>query len=127
MRRGQPPGASPPRDSALVALPAALILLHAVTARVIGRQFEATGGIGFCVNFALGFALFSVDPKREIAALFFGSSMLLAGARGYADCEVLAVSNFVLRRQDEVGCVLFSPLDDIETRMRSARLSQQSP
>jgi hypothetical protein len=29
--------------------------------------------------------------------------MLLAAARGYAGCEVLAVSNWLLHRDDQVG------------------------
>jgi len=34
---------------------------------------------------------------------FYGVSMLLAAVRGYAGCEVLAVSNWILRRDDRVG------------------------
>ena len=45
--------------------------------------------------------------------------MLLAAARGYAGCEVLAVCNWLLRRHDEVGCLLFAPVDDLERRHRS--------
>ena len=99
-----------------VAFPLALVALHAVVARVIGREFAATGGAGFCLNLALGAVLFSLDATRELTALFAGSSLLLAGVRGYGGCEVLAVSNFVLRRQDQVGCVVFSPLDEGEVR-----------
>jgi hypothetical protein len=32
--------------------------------------------------------------------------MLLAAARGYAGCAVVALSNWVLRRDDQVGCLL---------------------
>ncbi len=109
-----------------VAFPAAILVLHAGLARVIGRQFAATGGFGFLANLALGVALFSVDATREFTALFLGASLLLSAARGYAGCELLAVSNFLLRRQDQVGCVLFSPLDEIETRASDARVPQES-
>jgi hypothetical protein len=40
--------------------------------------------------------------------------MLLAAARGYAGCEVLAVFNWLLRRDDQVGCVLFAAVDQLE-------------
>ncbi len=40
--------------------------------------------------------------------------MLIAAARGYAGCEVLAVSNWVLARDDQVGCALFAPVDLVE-------------
>ena len=109
-----------------VAFPVAILVLHAGLARVIGRQFEATGGLGFCLNLALGAVLFSADSTRELTALFAGSSLLLTAARGYAGCEVLAVSNFVLRRHDQVGCVLFSPLDQIEARVSGSRIAQES-
>jgi hypothetical protein len=42
--------------------------------------------------------------------------MLLAAIRGYAGCEVLAVSNWLLRRDDQVGCVIFTPIDVVERR-----------
>jgi hypothetical protein len=46
--------------------------------------------------------------------VFLGASMLLAAWRGYAGCETLAISNWLLRRDDQVGCILFTPLDKLE-------------
>ncbi len=40
--------------------------------------------------------------------------MLVAAARGYAGCEVLAVSNLLLRRDDQVGFAPFWPIDTLE-------------
>jgi hypothetical protein len=37
--------------------------------------------------------------------------MLLAAACGYGGCEVLAVSNLITRRRDQVGCLLYTPID----------------
>jgi hypothetical protein len=54
----------------------------------------------------------------DAALLFYGSSMLLAALRGYAGCEVLAISNWLLRRDDQVGCVVFSPIDQLERHLR---------
>ena len=76
----------------------------------------ATGALGFCANIAFGALLFSFDATRELSTVFYGASLLLAAARGYAGCEVLAFSNFLLRRNDQVGCVVFSPLDQVEAR-----------
>ncbi len=122
------PGVAPRAGEGIIVkriLPAAaILLLHVAAARVVGRQFEATGALGFCANIAFGTALFSFDATRELTTVFYGASLLLAAARGYAGCEVLAVSNFLLRRQDQVGCLLFSPLDEVETRVSSARVSQ---
>ncbi|MFL6272831.1 MAG: hypothetical protein ACJ75A_22355 [Actinomycetes bacterium] len=46
--------------------------------------------------------------------------MWLAAARGYAGCEVLAVSNWLLRRDDQIGCAVFWPIERLE-RQRTAR------
>jgi hypothetical protein len=46
----------------------------------------------------------------------WGGSMLVAAVRGYAGCEVLAVSNWLLGRDDQVGCVPFWPIDTLEAR-----------
>jgi len=37
--------------------------------------------------------------------------------RGNGGCEVLAVSNWLLGRDDQVGCLIFSPLDALEARL----------
>jgi hypothetical protein len=37
--------------------------------------------------------------------------MLVAAGRGYAGCQVLAIANGVLKRDDQVGCLLFEPID----------------
>jgi hypothetical protein len=47
--------------------------------------------------------------------------MLVAALRGSAGCEVLAVSNWLLRRDDQVGCLVFSPLDQLERHLRQRR------
>ena len=44
--------------------------------------------------------------------------MVLAAASGSGGCEVLAFSNWVLRREDEMGCALFEPVDRLEGRSR---------
>jgi hypothetical protein len=49
--------------------------------------------------------------------VFYGTSMLLAALRGYAGCEVLAASNWLLGRDDQVGCLVFSPIDHLERRL----------
>ncbi len=56
---------------------------------------------------------------RDATLVFLGVSMLLAALRGYGSCESLAISNWLLRRNDQVGCLLFSPVDRLETRRAS--------
>ena len=59
----------------------------------------------------------------DAALIFYGTSMLLAALRGYAGCEVLAISNWLLGRDDQAGCLLFWPIDHAERRRTRARIS----
>ena len=100
----------------LIVFPAALLLFQAVRLRFTNETLNATGGLGFCLNLAVGAVLYAIPFTRDAMLLFYGSSLLLAAARGYAGCESLAITNWVLRRDDQVGCVVFSPLDAVEAR-----------
>ncbi len=101
----------------LVAFPAALLAFQALRLRFTKVTLNATGPIGFAVNLCIGAVLYSIPFTRDAMLLFYGSSLLLAAARGYAGCESLAITNWLLRRDDQVGCVVFSPVDAIEARM----------
>ena len=101
----------------LIVFPAALLLFQAVRLRFTNEVLNATGGLAFCLNLAVGAVLFSIDFTRGAALLFYGASLLLAAARGYAGCEILAITNWLLGRDDQVGCVVFSPIDEIEARI----------
>ncbi len=106
----------------LVAFPAVLMLGQSLRLRFTTATLNATGPVGFAVNFAIGAVLYSTIPfTRDALLLFYGSSLLLAAARGYAGCESLAISNWLLRRDDQVGCVVFSPVDAIESRVTGVK------
>jgi len=53
----------------------------------------------------------SASGLMTIGELSQRTGTLLAAARGYAGCEVLTVSNWLPHRDDQVGCVLFTPVD----------------
>lgn len=57
----------------------------------------------------------------DAALVFYGSSMVLAALRGYAGCEVLAVSNSLLDRGDQIGCMVFAPIHVVERRIAGPR------
>jgi hypothetical protein len=44
--------------------------------------------------------------------------MLVAAARRGGGCEVTAISNALLQRDDQLGCPLFAPLDVAEARLK---------
>jgi hypothetical protein len=47
--------------------------------------------------------------------------MLLAAARGFAACEMLAVWNLLRSRDDRIGCPIFSPVDHLEEQITGCR------
>jgi hypothetical protein len=106
---------------AVVVFPAVVLGLHWLRARRGGARLDATGPVGHGVNLAVFLALYltpwyapTLGATSDAALIFYGASMLLAAAWGYAGCEVLAVSNWVLRRDDQVGCAVFAPVDQLE-------------
>jgi hypothetical protein len=111
----------------LVGLPVLLLLVQWVRVRYSSKRLQATGPVGHAINVAIFLAFYltpSYAPSLRFtsdgALLFYGASMLLAAVRGYAGCEVLAISNWLLRRDDQVGCVVFWPVDALEGRRRAS-------
>ena len=109
---------------ALLAFPVAALAASWLRARRHPAGLRATGPAGHAVNAAVFAALYAtpwyappLGFTSDAALIFYGASMLLAAARGYAGCEVLAVPNWLLRRDDQVGCVVFAPVDALERRV----------
>jgi hypothetical protein len=100
-----------------IVFPFALLLWQKWRLRYTQAKLNATGPIGFVVNFAISLILFIIPLTQVAMLLFYGVSLLLAAMRGYAGCEVLAISNWLLKRDDQVGCVVFSPVDAVEARL----------
>lgn len=109
----------------LLGFPAVLLAWQWLRARRRPQRLVATGPVGFVVNILVFLALFltpwyapGLAVTSNATQLFYGASMLLAAARGYAGCEVLAVSNWLLRRDDQIGCLVFEPVDRLERAWR---------
>jgi hypothetical protein len=108
----------------VIAFPAVLLAWQWLRARSSTTRFEATGLVATAINMAVFFALVltpwyapALAFTSDAAFVFYGASMLLAALRGYGGCEVLAISNWVLGRDDQVGCFVLSPVDNIESRL----------
>ena len=108
-----------------VGFPVIVMLIVMASQRVLGTSsyLRATGPIGTAINLGIIAVLFLVPYTSDIALIFYGVPMFLAAWRGYPGCEVLAISNFVLQRRDELGCPWFWPIDAAETRL--SRLERQ--
>ena len=105
----------------LVVFPGILLAWQWARARRRAPPLRATGPVGHVLNLLVFLGLYltfwyapALSVTSDAALIFYGMSMVLAAVRGYAGCEVLAVSNWLLRRDDQVGCVLFLPLDHAE-------------
>jgi hypothetical protein len=98
----------------LLGFPALLLLGQWLRARRTPRRLQATGPVAHALTLAVPLVLYLLEPTSDAALVFYGASMLLAALRGYAGCEVLAVSNWLLRRDDQVGCAVFWPIDQLE-------------
>jgi hypothetical protein len=100
----------------LVVAPALIIAVVTWRSRKSPSPLRATGPLGYLVNTAIAIPLFVWPATAGAAYLFYGASMLVAAARANGACEVTAISNAVLTRDDQVGCPLFAPLDALEAR-----------
>lgn len=105
----------------LLGFPAVVVATQWIRSRRGAPRLAATGPVGHLLNIGVFFALYltpsyapALERSSDAALIFYGASMLVAAARGYAGCEVLAVSNWLLRRDDQVGCVVFAPVDLLE-------------
>jgi hypothetical protein len=103
---------------AVVVIPAAVTGLLALRARRTQRPVRATGTFGHVANAAVIVPLFAHPATVGTALLFYGGSMLVAAARRSGGCEVTAISNALLNRNDQVGCALFAPVDLAQARLR---------
>lgn len=111
----------------VVAMPGLLLGWQQTRVSRDPRPIQATGPLGHAATL-LAFLVLYLTPlyvpalsvTSGAALIFFGGSMLVAALRGYRGCEMLAVSNWILRRNDQVGCVLFSPIDRLESARSAA-------
>ncbi len=111
----------------VIAFPAVLLGLQWLRVRVAPTQMQATGPVATVLNILIFFALVSTPlyvPQLSFlgyaAFVFYGASMLVAALRGYGGCEVLAASNWILVRDDQIGCLFLGPIDAAERRLRMA-------
>jgi hypothetical protein len=58
--------------------------------------------------------------KGQLAAVtFLGISLVVAGVRAAPGCEVMAIPGLPFEKQTELACLIFSPLDRLERKLRS--------
>lgn len=102
-------------------LPATVIGFGLGARRYASGPVRFTGSAGTTANCLLLVAL-AVNPYTAGgAALFYGTTLLVAAWRAQPGCEGTVLSNSILGRDDQVGCPLFSPIDEAEARLNARR------
>jgi hypothetical protein len=106
-------------------LPAAALAFGLVARRYASGRVRFTGSAGTTANCLLLVAL-GVNPYTAGgAALFYGATLLVATWRDQPGCEGTVVSNVILGRDDQIGCPLFSPIDEAETRLAARKAGRR--
>jgi len=60
--------------------------------------------------------------KGQLAAVtFLGVSLVVAGVRAAPGCELMAIPGILFGKHTELACIIFSPLDRLEHKLRSKR------
>ena len=99
----------------VIGLPLIMVSLQLLWQAIKNKPLMATGRVGFVLNFAVISVLF-FTPLHHSMWFYLGFSLLIAAIRGYRGCEVMAISNWLTGRNDQVGCVIFSPIDALEIK-----------
>jgi len=103
-------------------------LIHIVVSRRIvafGPCLGAVVGFGLLVTLYIAGA--SVLPilghgKGQLAAAtFLGISLVVAGVCAAPGCELMAIPGVFFGKHTELACLIFSPLDKLERKLRSKR------
>jgi hypothetical protein len=103
--------------------PALVLVWHLWRIRHDPAPFVETSALTFALSLALpltlyflGWVVLPLWYTSDATIIFIGGSLLLAGLRGSAGCEFLALSNWVLHRHDQLACAVWTPFDALDQR-----------
>ncbi len=100
-------------------------LIHLAIGRVAPRLHPWAGAF-LAVAPVVG--VFSLGGTYAAGAVgYIGLSLLVQALRGDPGCEVMALPGLMLRRTTHLVCILFTPLDWIEGKLRGARRGSRVP
>lgn len=100
---------------------AALSVYYGLLHRLLGRRPINAVLAKVVALLPLAVFLLARDTDIQVGILaFYGISLLLAAVRGDGGCEVMSLPNLVFQQTTHLPCLLFSPLDRLEERIRHA-------
>jgi hypothetical protein len=105
----------------LVVLPGLTLLLGLAARHYTAKPLRFTGTAGHALNCVVIVALVANPYTGGAATLFYATTLLVATWRGRPGCEITVLSNWILGRDDQVGCPVFAPIDALEARQRRRR------
>jgi hypothetical protein len=103
----------------LALLPTLTLVLALTANRRQLPPIRPTGPTATTINCLVIIALVATPYTAAGAELFYGATLLIAAWRGQPGCEATALSNWILARDDQIGCPTFSPIDHAETRLQA--------
>jgi hypothetical protein len=105
-------------------------LLHIVVSRRIVAFSSSLGAVvaaGLLVALYVigvhGSLIFGQGEGALAVITFLDISLVVAGVRAAPGCEVMAIPSLLFRKHSELACLIFSPLDSLERKLRSRRES----
>jgi hypothetical protein len=106
-------------------LPAAMIAFGLGARRYASGPVRFTGTAGTTANCLVIIALVVNPYTAGGAALFYGTTLIVGAWRAQPGCEATVLSNWILGRDDQVGCPVFSPIDEAEARLHARRSARE--
>jgi len=101
------------------------VLHMAVSQRIVpsGSRLAAIVANGLLVVLyfigATGLPIVGGGKGALAAVTFLGISLVVAGVRAAPGCEVMAIPGLLFGKHTDLGCLIFSPLDRLERKLRS--------
>jgi hypothetical protein len=109
----------------LIVLPGLMLALALTARRLDTGPIRFAGPAGVALNCAVIVALLANPYTAAAAELFYGTTLVIAAWRAQPGCEATVISNWLLGRDDQIGCPIFSPIDQAEARRSSRTRSRR--
>ena len=110
----------------------ALIAVYSLIHIVVWRRIVAFGSflgaivangllVALYVAGGSGLPIFGRGKGQLAAVTFLGISLVVAGVRAAPGCEVMAIPGLLFGKHTQLACLIFSPLDRLERKLRGER------